>query len=172
MELHARPLNPAPSTEACRQGFANLGLTGQDLAEYLRVLATDNPGQALAQALTDRNFRTPAREVADRAAKAGIPTYAYQFAWPAPGFGAAHCADLPFVFDHLDAPGAANLLGPGAPAQLATGLHGALVRFVRDGSPGWSAYCTETRPVMVFDETTREIPDAFTLPPGRLRQVR
>ncbi|WP_344868574.1 carboxylesterase/lipase family protein [Amycolatopsis ultiminotia] len=166
------PGKPAASAEACRQGFANLGLTGQDLAEYLRVLETDNPGHALAQALTDRNFRTPAREVADGAAKAGIPTYAYQFAWPAPGLGAAHCADLPFVFDHLDAPGAANLLGPGAPAQLATALHGALVRFVCDGSPGWSTYDTETRPVMVFDERTREIPDAFTLPPDQLRRTR
>ena len=164
-------VEPAPSVEACRQGFANLGFTGQDLADYLSALATDNPGHALAQALTDRTFRTPARDLADGAAKAGIPTYAYQFAWPAPLFGAAHCADLPFVFDHLDAPGAADLLGPGAPAQLATALHGALVRFARDGSPGWSPYRTETRPVMVFDEATREVPDAFNLPPHQLRRA-
>ncbi|WP_166463100.1 carboxylesterase/lipase family protein [Amycolatopsis acidicola] len=160
---------PAPSLDACLQGFANLGLTGQDLTDYLRAMATDNPGHALAQALTDRTFRMPARELADGAAKAGIPTYTYQFAWPAPVFGAAHCADLPFVFDHLDAPGVAGLLGPGAPAQLATALHGALVRFVREGSPGWSPYDTEARAVRVFDVEVREVVDAVGLLPDRLR---
>ncbi|MFF3984544.1 carboxylesterase family protein [Streptomyces sp. NPDC001797] len=164
-------VDPAPSLEAARQGFANLGFTGQDLEDYLHALETDNPGHALAQALSDRTFRTPARAVADGAATAGIPTYAYQFAWPAPLFGAAHCTDLPFVFDHLDAPGAAHLLGPDAPAHLATALHGALVRFAHDGNPGWSAYNTRTRPVMVFDDDIREVPDALGLAPKELRRA-
>jgi len=164
-------VEPAPSTEACRQGFANLGFTGQDLLDYLHALETDNPGHALAQALSDRTFRTPARDLAEGAAKAGIPTFAYQFAWPTPLFGAAHCTDLPFAFDHLDAPGAANLLIPDAPAHLATALHGALVRFARDGNPGWTAYDTETRHVMVFDEAIREVPDALSLTPLALRRA-
>ncbi|MBE1496190.1 carboxylesterase type B [Amycolatopsis lexingtonensis] len=65
-----------------------------------------------------------------------------------------------------------KLLGPDAPARLATALHGALVRFVRDGRPGWNTYAAGTRPVLVFDEKTREIPDAFTLPHDRLRRAR
>jgi para-nitrobenzyl esterase len=164
-------VEPAPSAQASRQGFVNLGLTGEDLEDYLRALETDNPGHALAQALSDRTFRMPARGVADGAAAAGIPTYAYQFAWPTPPFGAAHCADLPFVFDHLDAPGAAGLLGPDAPRHLATALHGALVRFARDGDPGWTAYDTETRQAMVFDEETREVPDALRRTPRELRRA-
>ncbi|WP_051939437.1 carboxylesterase/lipase family protein [Phaeacidiphilus oryzae] len=164
------PVDPAPSIEACRQGFANLGLTGRDLTRYLHALETDNPGHALAQALSDRTFREPARGIAEGAARAGIPTYAYQFAWAAPGLGAAHCADLPFVFDHLDAPGAAGLLGPDAPAHLADALHGALVGFARDGDPGWTAYDPADRRAMVFDEEIREVPDALSRTPARLRR--
>lgn len=162
---------PAPSLEACRQGFANLGFTGQDLADYLRALGTENPGHALAQALSDHTFRKPARELAEGVARAGIATYAYQFAWPTPVFGAAHCADLPFAFDHLDTPGAAALLGPDAPAHLATALHGALVRFAREGDPGWTNYAMDTRQVMVFDDRTREVPDALSRTPAELRRA-
>jgi para-nitrobenzyl esterase len=163
-------VTPAPSTQACTQGFANLGRTPHDLEKYLRALGTRNPGRALAQALTDRTFREPARDLVEGAAKAGIPTYAYQFAWSAPGFGAAHCTDLPFVFDHLDAPGVAGLMGPDAPGHLATAMHGALVRFARGAGPGWTAYDTEQRRVMVFDEEMREVSDALRRTPGQLRQ--
>ena len=36
----------------------------------------------------------------------------------------------------------------------------ALVRFARDGDPGWTAYDAEGRRVMVFDDELREVPDA------------
>lgn len=165
------PVTPAPSVDACREGFSGLGMTDEDLRGYLRSLETDNPGRALAQALTDRTFRQPAHEVADTAAAAGIPTHVYQFAWSAPGIGAAHCVDLPFAFDHLDAPGAAGLLGPGAPLVLARAVHGALVRFAGGRGPGWTAYDTTERAVMVFDEDAREVPDALRRTPAELRRA-
>jgi para-nitrobenzyl esterase len=161
---------PAPSKEACAEGFANLGRTPADLDDYVRALGTDNPGQALAQALTDHTFRAPAHEIAETAATAGIPTHVYQFAWTAPYFGAAHCTDLPFVFDHLDAPGAPELLGPNPPAHLATTMHTALVRFARGENPGWTAYDTIERRVMVFDDHPREASDALRRTPQDLRQ--
>jgi para-nitrobenzyl esterase len=162
-------LSTAPSTDACVKGMANLGLTADDLDAYLGLLGTDNPGHALAQALSDRTFRRPARRIADTAARAGIPAYAYQFAWPAPGFGAAHCADLPFVFDHLDAPQAPELLGPDAPRQLAERMHTALVRFAHDGDPGWSAYTPHERRTMVFDREPHECADGLGRTPDALR---
>lgn len=154
-------VTPGPSAQACEEGFANLGLTSQDMQSYRRAAPTGSPGQALAQALTDRTFRAPARALAEVAADAAIPTYAYQFAWAAPRLGAAHCTDLPFFFDHLRAPGAAELLGPGAPSHLATAMHQALVRFARGDDPGWTAYDTEDRRVMVFDDEPREVSGAL-----------
>ncbi|WP_431876070.1 carboxylesterase/lipase family protein [Amycolatopsis sacchari] len=162
-------VTPAPSTEACEEGFANLGLTPRDLRHYLRALRTGNPGHALAQALTDRTFRAPARDLAEVAAAAGIPVYAYQFGWQAPGLGAAHCTDLPFFFDHLQAPGVAGLLGPDAPPHLAAAMHDAFVRFARDGDAGWSAYDSAARRVMVFDDRMREVPGALSRMPRELR---
>ncbi|SDP18579.1 carboxylesterase/lipase family protein [Actinacidiphila guanduensis] len=162
-------LSTAPSTDACLHGMANLGRTADDLATYLTELRSDNPGHALAQALTDRTFRCPARTIADTAARAGIPTHTYQFAWPAPHFGAAHCADLPFVFDHLDAPQAPQLLGPDAPQHLADRMHTALTRFAHGNSPGWSPYTADERRTMVFDQAPYECTDALAKTPNALR---
>ncbi|BBB01375.1 putative carboxylesterase [Actinacidiphila reveromycinica] len=161
-------LTTAPSTDACVTGMANLGLTSGDLDTYLGRLGSRNPGHALAQALSDHTFRRPARRIADTAARAGITTYAYQSAWPAPGFGAAHCSDLPFVFDHLDAPRAPELLGPDAPRHLAGRMHTALVRFAHDGDPGWSAYTAEERRTMVFDRDSHECADGLARTPDEL----
>ncbi|MET7486790.1 carboxylesterase family protein [Streptomyces sp. NPDC005538] len=161
-------LTIAPAKEAALNGMANLGYTAADLDTYLRRLGSKNPGHALAQALSDRTFRRPARRLADTAAQAGIPTYAYQSAWPAPHFGAAHCTDLPFVFDHLNAPQAPELLGPDAPQHTATHMHTALVRFAHGDHPGWSAYTAEERRTMVFDHNSRECTDGLAKTPNEL----
>ncbi|MEU4656080.1 carboxylesterase family protein [Streptomyces sp. NPDC023723] len=163
-------LTTAPGADAVRQGMANLGYTAEDLDTYLTDLGSGNPGHALAQALSDRTFRRPARRVADTAARAGILTHTYQFAWSAPHFGAAHCADLPFVFDHLDAPQAPGLLGPDAPQQLAERMHTALVRFAHGDSPGWSAYTTDERRTMVFDHDSHERTDGLARTPDNLKK--
>ncbi|MEW1847769.1 hypothetical protein AB0392_58265, partial [Nonomuraea angiospora] len=66
-------------------------------------------------------------------------TWLYSFEWPSPMLGgAAHCADLPFFFDVLDAPGVAEALGPNPPAGLATLMHADLVGFVRGQDPAWA----------------------------------
>ncbi|MCA1221762.1 carboxylesterase family protein, partial [Streptomyces sp. 8L] len=163
-------LTSAPSTEAALEGMANLGYVAEDLDAYLAGLGTGNPGHALAQALSDRTFRRPARRIANTAAQAGTPTYTYQFAWPAPLFGAAHCADLPFAFDHLTAPQAPELLGPDAPQHLAERMHTALVRFAHGDDPGWRA-CTPDEPrTMVFDHDSRECADGLGKTPNHLKK--
>ncbi|MFJ4830812.1 carboxylesterase/lipase family protein [Streptomyces sp. NPDC088747] len=164
-------LTDAPSTDACLKGMANLGFTADDLATYLRELDHDNCGNALAQALTDRTFRRPARHIADTAARAGIPTYTYQSAWPTPLFGAVHCADLPFVFDHLSAPQAPELLGPDAPQHMAEHMHTALVRFAYGANPGWSAYTIGERRTMVFDHDSHECTDGLAKTPNALKTL-
>ena len=42
--------------------------------------------------------------------------------------------------------------GPAPPGALAADMHGALVRFVIDGAPGWEPHGAGRRPVMVFAE--------------------
>ncbi|MHC3470764.1 carboxylesterase/lipase family protein [Streptomyces sp. 7R007] len=157
-----------PTVAACEQGMENLGLAARDLVVYQEQLGSDNPGHALAQALSDRTFRQSARRLADTAARAGTPTYTYQFAWPAPLVGAAHCTDLPFVFDHLGAPQAPDLLGADAPQHLADHMHTAFVRFAYGESPGWSTYDTDRRMTMIFDHHPHEHPDALNRTPNDL----
>ena len=65
---------------------------------------------------------------------------------------AFHCLDVPFFFDALGEPGVAEAAGPAPPGALAADMHGALVRFVTDGAPGWEPHGAGRRPVMVFAE--------------------
>jgi carboxylesterase type B len=85
--------------------------------------------------------------------------------------GAAHCVDVPFAFDNLDAPGAEVALGPEPPQALADHMHRAWVDFVTEGDPGWPAFRVDTRPAMV--STARApwsmTPCAFRAPCGEPR---
>ena len=92
-------------------------------------------------------MRIPAIRLADAHARAGgaAGTYMYEFAWPAPGLGAVHALEVPFVFDTAspDAPLFGPLLGNDPPQDLARTMHGAWVAFATDGDPGWPKYDLE-----------------------------
>jgi para-nitrobenzyl esterase len=98
----------------------------------------DPAARAAGDRLTDTLFRQacPAAAFQRRAATAG--TWLYSFEWPSPVLGgAAHCIEIPFFFDLLDAPGVTEVLGPNPPAPLAAAMHADLVSFVRGLAPGW-----------------------------------
>lgn len=131
-------LIPAPVHEALVEGTA-----GADVPLMLGCTAHEfdmMEPRELGAAVTDAMFRVPATEIADARARAGCPTWLYEFAWEAtaPNFAglAHHCVDLPFAFDLLDAPGVPEALGDAPPQALADAVHGAWVRFVRDLDPG------------------------------------
>ncbi|ALJ19225.1 carboxylesterase/lipase family protein [Microbacterium sp. No. 7] len=115
-----------------------------------------SPGERLGQIVTDRLLRAPASAVA-RARSA--PTYVYEFAWPSPvrDLRAAHAVEIAFVFDGLETAGAVALSGTTAPAALASEMHGAWVRFVRTGDPGWERY-DQRRLTRVLDVSSRTEP--------------
>jgi para-nitrobenzyl esterase len=122
-----------------------LATHGHDVPLLLGATADefDYPAEPAARAagnrLTDTLFRQvcPAAAFHRRAATAG--TWLYSFEWPSPVLGgAAHCIEIPFFFDLLDAPGVTEALGPNPPAPLATALHADLVSFVRGREPEWS----------------------------------
>jgi para-nitrobenzyl esterase len=129
---------------AAARGVADLPLLIGDTIEEgnLYVAGLPDVDIAVAEHITRTIFRDPTAAFA--AAHPG-PTWVYEFAWRSRALGgrlgAAHAMELPFVFDTLDAPGLTGenaLLGPdGGPPELAARVHGAWVRFARDGDPGW-----------------------------------
>ncbi|GAQ70811.1 carboxylesterase family protein [Streptomyces turgidiscabies] len=95
--------------------------------------------RAACSRVTDTLFRAACPGVAAARRAAGAGTWLYSFEWPSPVLGgAAHCVDLPFFFDLLDAPGSAEALGPYPPAELATAMHTDLVGFVHGEEPRWA----------------------------------
>lgn len=84
-----------------------------------------------------------------------------QFAWAAPGLGAVHALEIPFVLDFLgkDARLFGPLLGDAAPQELADTRHAAWISFARSGDPGWPRYELSRRATMRFDVPSRVVDD-------------
>jgi para-nitrobenzyl esterase len=142
------------TADMVRDGLTRAGVPAPQAAAYL-----DRPGRPcdiVGQAVTDRMFRAPAQHLAQTQSEAGGDAWIYDFRWSAPGGPlpglAYHCLDVPFAFDNLGEPGAAEATGGAAPAELASALHAALVGFVTGGDPGWGRYESGKRKVMVFAE--------------------
>ncbi|RPF34223.1 carboxylesterase family protein [Streptomyces sp. TLI_185] len=94
--------------------------------------------RAAGTRVTDTLFRAACPRAAASRRDATAGTWLYSFEWPSPVLGGAvHCADIPFFFDVLDAPGTAEALGTRPPAELATAMHADLVAFVHGRSPAW-----------------------------------
>jgi carboxylesterase type B len=115
-----------------------LGATGDEfdggLAPEARAAA-----RMAGTRVTDTLFRSACARTAAARRQAVAGTWLYSFEWPSPVLGgAAHCVDIPFFFDVLDAPGVPQALGPNPPAELATLMHADLVGFVRGQEPAWA----------------------------------
>ncbi|WP_330286948.1 carboxylesterase family protein [Streptomyces sp. NBC_00576] len=95
--------------------------------------------RAAGTRVTDTLFRAACPRVAGARRDADAGTWLYSFEWPSPVLGgAAHCVDLPFFFDLLDAPGGAEALGPYPPVELAAAMHADLSGFVHGREPDWA----------------------------------
>ena len=83
--------------------------------------------------------------------------------WRSPQFdgnlGACHCAEIPFVFDDLGLADPPPVIGAQAPQAVADAMHGAWVRFITTGDPGWAPYTAERRAVMRFDVDSGVVDD-------------
>lgn len=126
--------------------------TGTTKNEMTAFLASDgSPDDARIEAATEAVFRNGTIAVADHHAAAGNGTYVYQFDYsPADDpkhLGAAHCVDLPFFFDTIDAYPDSPMLGEPTDAAraLAATFSRAAATFVGAGRPiaeGWHAYAS------------------------------
>ncbi|MFF4427584.1 carboxylesterase/lipase family protein [Streptomyces sp. NPDC001513] len=141
-------------------------------AAYERARPGARPADVLMDLITDELFRVPAVRLAEARAAAGHPVWAYQFDLPTPAYegrlGAAHCLELPFVFDNFDQWAHAPFLAGLAPAVrdgLAYAMHRAWISFVRTGDPNhpdlphWQPYDTGRRTTMRFDSVVTALDD-------------
>ena len=117
----------------------------------------------LGRFLTDSMFRAPVVRVAE--ARGAHPTWVYRFSWASPKIGwAAHCLDVPFWFDCLDADKVDAIAGENPPQALADAVHGAAVSLVREGAPGWQAWSAAPGATQVFGggaAVTQVLPDGY-----------
>jgi para-nitrobenzyl esterase len=150
------------------EALAAMGLDDAAVARYRSQVGSDDPIDVLAQVATDRAFREPLSRLLDDHAAAGGTTFAYQFGWRSPQFdgmvGSAHCLDIPFAFDNLDAQQVADgLHGPNAPQALADEMHAAWVSFIKTGDAGWAGYDTTERLSMSYGESSAVVGDQLEL---------
>ncbi|HEY2505488.1 MAG TPA: carboxylesterase family protein [Streptosporangiaceae bacterium] len=136
-------------------GFlAAFGIAAETAALYRANRPDATPGDVFAALITDMFFRLPAVAAAQARADAGgaAATYLYEFGWRSPilDLGAAHAIEIPFVFDNLNTPDAVGAIGAGAPADLASQMHDAWIRFASTGDAGWQSF-DASHPVQLFD---------------------
>lgn len=136
----------------------------ETLEAYRSARPGATPGDLLADIATDWFYRIPAIRLAEAQAAGGAArAWMYEFSWPSPQYGdrlgACHALEVGFTFDTLVHEAHGALMGPAAPQALAEEMHGAWVRFIRDGDPGWAPYDLERRPVQDFGEQVRLVED-------------
>ncbi|MEU5217685.1 carboxylesterase family protein [Streptomyces sp. NPDC020807] len=160
------PAVPEPALHALTAAY------GLDPAAALPVYRAGRPGatpgELLSAVATDWFYRVPAVRLAE-----SVPgTHLYEFAWRSPEFdgelGSCHALELPFVFDRLDDPSYAPMVGDDPPQGLADAMHAAWVAFAKTGDPGWKAYDGVTRTTMVFADASGGTPVDDPRPGERL----
>jgi len=140
--------------------LAKAGLREPALAAYLEAHHGFSTSRVVQDLLTDRVFRSLALAAAD--ARPDGRTWLYRFGFVSPTLHAAiHCIDVPFWFDCLDADRVTALTGPEPPQTLADEAHGAAVRFVATGDPGWPTHSRAQGEVMRFGDPSRVVDDGY-----------
>ena len=133
---------------------------GKVIAAYAQSRDTTNPWD-LYIAINSARFHRGTNAVAATHSASG-PTYLYSFDFaPTEKLGAAHGAEIPFVFSNATESDNAR---PGAD-KVEDAVSEAWIAFARTGNPNhpgipeWPTYNTETRPGMVFDVESRVVND-------------
>ncbi len=140
------------------------------LGAYRDLLGGADPSTLFEAIGTDAIFRMPAlRLAAAQAAHAPSRVYEFHFASTSMGgmMGATHAVEVPFVFDNLDAPGAAFLTGEPDEVMrdLATTVADAWCAFARSGVPDaarlpdWPTWDRPGHPTLVLDADSTIVDD-------------
>jgi para-nitrobenzyl esterase len=125
---------------------------------YLQLLKTMPPVDASVQVLTQYMYQMHTYRWAKALAQNGIPVWMYRFDYAAGRLGAAHAAELPYVWNEKELE-----ITDTAKKQLALNIHGAWVAFIKTGNPNiptlpnWPNYTSDKRQIMLFDTTDKVI---------------
>ncbi|BCJ29817.1 carboxylesterase/lipase family protein [Actinocatenispora sera] len=143
---------------------AALGGPDGTVQRYRSARPGAGSGELLAAVTTDRSLRLPiTRGVEVRLAGGAGGNWLYRFDHGSTSFdgrlGAAHAVELPYVFDLLDDESARPLIGADPSAAVARTVHGAWVRFVTDGDPGWPRYDLASRNTALLDAAITVVAD-------------
>ena len=144
--------------------------TDRIVAAYVEARADRSLERAWTDLVGDVVFRIPMIHLAEAQAGRGLPVWMYRFDHESTGFGgrlrAAHAIELPFVWDRLDLPFTAILLGDVAGVRpLATAMHDTWATFIRTGAPDggglppWPRYDARRRATMLLDRAPRVADD-------------
>lgn len=157
------PTGIAPMVDDAMLAFmaAGYGLDAEAaLGVYREQLPDATSGELLISLSTDALFRVATIRAAEARFAASKPTFLYEFAWrtSVDDLGACHALEIPFVFHTLQTEGE-TLAGLDGPQSLADEMHGAWVRFVSTGEPGWRPYTPARRAAMRFDVELSELDD-------------
>ncbi|HEV2375453.1 MAG TPA: carboxylesterase family protein [Streptosporangiaceae bacterium] len=129
---------------------------------YRAARPSASTGRLRVALLSDGMFGIGTRRFANAHASVGAArTFVYEFTWGSRALGgqlgSCHLLELPFVFDRINLPalnGPEALLGTEPPpADLATRMHAAWVRFATQRDPGWPAYSLAAPTVQQVGET-------------------
>jgi carboxylesterase type B len=121
-------------------------LSDAGLSMYRLSRDTNSDMVAFCGAASDLLFGLPSLRMAQLHRGSN---HVYRFTWQSPslprGMGADHSFDIPFIQDDFDSLLACSsvgreVLGADPPTELAREMHGAVVRFIAQGDPGWRQF--------------------------------
>lgn len=155
---------PSPVAEADVVAQLRAAGVGDDaLAGYLADVAATGADRAQSRLLTAHLFRAAVLAVADeRRSVAADRTWLYDFAWRSPVTGtAAHCFEIPFAWDLLDADGVDVQFGDDPPQALADRMHADWLSVIRDGRAPWRSIGDDLSGAFGYDAHPGYRPDAY-----------
>jgi para-nitrobenzyl esterase len=143
------------------------------IALYRRDYPTASPARLFFLMSSDKIFRAPSIQIAERKAALGkAPAFMYLWTWETPvadgHFGAPHTIEIPFVFHDVDNKTNSDTGASRDRYALQNQAAGAWIAFARTGNPNhpglpdWPAYDTQRRATMIFDVPCKVVDD-----PGR-----
>lgn len=150
-----RGQGPAPAAGVDLELVAEaVGLGKEAAASYHRAHPGLTDTDLFTVMLSDALVRIPTTRVARSHARAGGPTWLYDFAWQGPTLGAAHGIDVPFTFGNATSRYAARFLGSPPPsdfADLSGRLRTAWTSFAATGDPGWPRFTPDQPTTRVWN---------------------
>ena len=142
------------------------GMSAAAVRAFGREAQRLGPGASYRQLMAHGVIRLATVHIADtrRASGAASRTWLYDFRhFTQESPIAAHCHELPFVWDCLDAPGVREALGSRPSQWMADVMHSDWARFIRSGHCGWPSVDGAGDGARTYARTHRYRRDAYQL---------